>query len=60
MENLKTMKPLGDVERISGIAFGFMASKALFAALHLGIFDALAERPQTLEELATNMPYRPC
>lgn len=48
------MKPLGDVERISGIAFGFMASKALFAALHLGIFDALAERPQTLEELATN------
>ncbi len=46
------MKPLGDVERISGIAFGFMASKALFAALHLGVFDALAERPQSLEELA--------
>lgn len=48
------MKPLGDVERISGIAFGFMASKALFAALHLGVFDALAEGPQTLEELAAN------
>ncbi len=46
------MKPLGDVERISGIAFGFMASKALFAGLHLGVFDALAEGPQTLDELA--------
>jgi SAM-dependent methyltransferase len=46
------MKPLGDVERISGIAFGFMASKALFAGLHLGIFDALADGPQTLDELA--------
>jgi len=48
------MKPLGDVERISGIAFGFMASKALFAGLHLGVFDALAEGPQTLDELAAS------
>lgn len=46
------MKPLGDVEKISGIAFGFMASKALFSALHLGVFDRLAEQPRSLKELA--------
>ncbi|EKV32703.1 hypothetical protein C882_1540 [Caenispirillum salinarum AK4] len=46
------MKPLGNVERISGIAFGFMASKALFSALHIGVFDQLAEGPKTVGELA--------
>lgn len=50
------MKPLGDVERISGIAFGFMASKALFSALHMGVFDALADGPKTLAELAAATP----
>ncbi|MEQ8344613.1 MAG: methyltransferase [Sneathiellaceae bacterium] len=46
MESIKT------AEEISTIAFGFMASKALFSALHVGIFDALAERPLELGALA--------
>lgn len=46
------MKPLGDVEKISGIAFGFMASKALFSALHMKLFDVLADGPRTAAQVA--------
>jgi SAM-dependent methyltransferase len=45
------MEPLTDVRDISRIAYGFMASKALFAALNLDLFSHLAE-PKTLDALA--------
>jgi len=43
--------PLTEAEEISDIAFGFMGSKALFAALHHGVFTALADGPMTAEAL---------
>lgn len=46
------MKLVKEAEEISEIAFGFMASKALFAALHVGIFTKLSEHPKTVTELA--------
>lgn len=50
-------KPLTEAEQISGIAFGFMASKALFVALHLDLFTHIAQHDDTgsgigVEELA--------
>ncbi len=39
-------------EDVSRIAFGFMASKALFAALHIDIFSHLSDDPKSEEELA--------
>jgi SAM-dependent methyltransferase len=52
------MQPIETAEDISVLAFGFMASKALFAALHVEVFDALAEGPKTLKALgaATKVP----
>lgn len=46
------MPLLTDVRDISRIAYGFMASKALFAALNLDLFTRLAQRRRTLEDLA--------
>lgn len=46
------MKLTTQAHEISDIAFGFMASKALFAALELGLFDHLADAPMTAEALA--------
>ncbi|MGM0585922.1 MAG: methyltransferase [Pseudomonadota bacterium] len=46
------MTLLKSAEEISDIAFGFMGSKALFAALHYGVFTNLAEGPRTAEEVA--------
>lgn len=45
------MTLLTSAEEISDIAFGFMGSKALFAALHFGVFTHLADQPMTAEEL---------
>ncbi len=45
-------KPIESAEDLSSIAFGFMASKALFAGLHVGIFSLLADGPKSAEELA--------
>lgn len=39
-------------EDISRLAFGYMASKALFSALHLDLFDRLKDGPKTAENLA--------
>lgn len=52
------MTLLTTAEEISDIAFGFMGSKALFAALHFGVFTHLAEKPMTAEELgkAADLP----
>lgn len=46
------MTPLETAEQVFEVAFGYMASKALFAAAHLRIFDELAEGTKSLEELA--------
>ncbi len=45
-------------EDVSKLAFGFMASKALFAALHVDIFSQLADGPKTAGALAakTSVP----
>lgn len=52
------MTLLTTAEEISDIAFGFMNSKALFAALHYGVFTHLAEGPMTAEALgeASGLP----
>ena len=46
------MEPIKDAEQISNIAFGFMASKALFVALHCEIFTNLSEGAKTAKMLA--------
>lgn len=46
------MTVLTTAEEISDVAFGFMGSKALFAALHHGVFDTLAKGAMTAEEAA--------
>jgi hypothetical protein len=50
--------PLTDVRQISRIAYGFFASKALFAALNLGLFGHLAAGKRELASLsqATAVP----
>lgn len=37
---------------LDSLAYGFMASQALFAALELGVFDYLAKGPQSVSDLA--------
>lgn len=44
--------PVKSTEEISNIAFGFMASKALFAGLHIGIFTILNKSAKTPNEIA--------
>jgi hypothetical protein len=46
------VKPLEDARDLSRLAYGFMASKALFCALHLDVFSRLDARSQTGGELA--------
>lgn len=46
------MTLLTEADQISQIAFGFMGSKALFAALELGVFSHLAEGPKDAGALA--------
>jgi 2-hydroxy-4-(methylsulfanyl)butanoate S-methyltransferase len=43
--------PITDVRDISRIAYGFMASKALFSALNIDLFSRLAESSKTMEML---------
>lgn len=43
------------ISSISAIAYGFMGSQALFAALELGLFTALSEEPCGLEALAARL-----
>ncbi|QPM89643.1 methyltransferase [Pseudooceanicola algae] len=46
------MALLTEADEISQIAFGFMGSKALFAALELKVFSLLAEAPMSAAELS--------
>lgn len=48
------MEPISDVREISRLAYGFMASKVLFASLNLDIYSRLAQGPKTLEQLASD------
>jgi ubiquinone/menaquinone biosynthesis C-methylase UbiE len=48
-------EPLHSVREISGIAYGFMASKVLFTALDLDVFSRLAAGPRRLDDLASEM-----
>jgi len=50
------MTVLTEAEQISDIAFGFMGSKALFAALGAGVFTHLSDGPQSCAELAETCP----
>ncbi|MTI43612.1 ubiquinone/menaquinone biosynthesis C-methylase UbiE [Roseibium hamelinense] len=45
-------QPLETAEQISEIAFGFMGSKALFAALHVDLFSALSDKELAADEVA--------
>ena len=45
--------PVTDVRQISHIAYGFMASRALFSALNLGIFAHISNGARDLEALST-------
>jgi len=50
-----SMDPLNDVRQISRIAYGFIASKTLFAALNLDLFSRLSPHGKTLAELTSEM-----
>ena len=47
------MAAISDVRDLSALAYGFMASKVLFAALNAKLFDALAEGPRSFDGLVT-------
>lgn len=47
--------PAVDPEPLFKLASGFMAAKHLFAAAELGLFEALAAGPATLDELAARV-----
>lgn len=52
---VKEVTPEGGIAAISSIAYGFMGSQALFAALELGLFDALAAGAQGMTELSRDL-----
>lgn len=53
------MTLLTEADEISNIAFGFMGSKALFAALGLGVFSTLAEGAMSAPELSKAVDIHP-
>ncbi len=48
------MEPITEAEQISNIAFGFMASKALFVALHMNVFTNLSGKSKSATALAAD------
>ena len=52
------VQPITEAEQISNIAFGFMASKALFVALHVDVFTRLSDGPKTAAALAADAGVR--
>ena len=50
--NTQSVKQVEEVREISAITYGFMASKALFAALELDVFTQIADGADTLPILA--------
>lgn len=53
------MTLLKTAEEVSDIAFGFMASKALFTAIHFNLFSHLAQSRLTAPEAAVKMGIHP-
>ena len=53
------MPPMTDVRDISRIGYGFMASRALFAALDVDLFGCLADGPKALDTLAAETGLTP-
>lgn len=53
------MAGLTEAEDISDIAFAYMGSKALFAAIKFDIFTALAQKPMTADVLAEKVGLPP-
>lgn len=53
------MAAITDVREISRIGYGFMASRALFAALDADLFGHLAAGPKPLEALAADTGLKP-
>ncbi len=53
------MKPLTEAEDVSEIAFAFMGSKALFAALHLDLFTHLDDGPLDADTLSARTGVHP-
>jgi hypothetical protein len=45
--------------KLMEISFGFVHSQALFSAYELGVFDALADGPRTVDEVATTIGITP-
>jgi ubiquinone/menaquinone biosynthesis C-methylase UbiE len=52
MENDGRPRPIEDVKQISAITYGFMASKALFAALEFDLFTHIAQGANSTESLS--------
>ncbi len=53
------MTLLSTAEEVSDVAFGFMASKALFTAIHFDLFSHLAGAPLTAAQAAAKMSIHP-
>mgnify|MGYP003676654068 CR=1 FL=1 len=53
------MRLLTTAEEVSDVAFGFMASKALFTAIHFNLFSHLAKAPLTAQQAAEQMGIHP-
>jgi len=47
------------ITAVSSVAYGFMGSQALFAALEIGLFTELAAGPETLDALASRLGIEP-
>ena len=53
------MKPMEDVSDLFQIAFGYMASKALFTAVSIGVFDVLDSSSKSLAEIQKTIGGEP-
>ena len=53
------MQPIEDVRQISAIAYGFIASKALFAALELDLFTRIEQGARSVSSLANALGIAP-
>ncbi len=53
------VQPATDRRALSAVAYGFIASKALFAALEVDLFSSLADGPRTAGDLAEHTGIAP-
>src|SRR4051794_7951562 len=54
-----TTAPAATRRDVAAVAYGFIGSKTLFAALEVGLFTALAEGAATVDELAATVSVAP-